>query len=199
MKAAFDFSHVTFISAGAGSGKTYRLTEELERALVERHIDPAGVIGTTFTVKAAGELKDRVRERLIGSGRPQLAERMSQALIGTVHSVCEKLLKRFAFELGISPQQNVLGIEDHRLFHQALDEILSLDDVRTMNRLAARLGIATWQTDVKRVADRARENAVGPTALMAMGTTSADTLLAFFPTPKRGDHLKVLLRTIDDA
>jgi ATP-dependent exoDNAse (exonuclease V) beta subunit len=199
MKSGSDFSHVTFISAGAGSGKTYRLTEELERALVDGHIDPAGVIGTTFTVKAAGELKDRVRERLIGSGRPQMAEQMSQALIGTVHSVCERLLKRFAFELGISPQQNVLGIEDHRLFHQALDEILSLDDVRTMNGLALRLGIATWQDDVKRVADRARENAVGPAALAAMGTTSADALLEFFPAPQAGDHRNVLLRALTDA
>ena len=84
------------------------------------------MIGTTFTVKAAGELNDRVRERLIGSGRTQLAEQMSQALLGTVHSVCERLLKRFAFELGLSPELNVLGIEDHRLFHQALDEVTDL-------------------------------------------------------------------------
>jgi ATP-dependent exoDNAse (exonuclease V) beta subunit len=199
MKDASDFSHVTFISAGAGSGKTYRLTEELERALVGGHVDPAGVIGTTFTVKAAGELKDRVRERLIGSGRPQLAEQMSQALIGTVHSVCERLLKRFAFELGLSPQQNVLGVEDHRLFHQALDEVLSLDDVRTMNGLATRLGIETWQDDVKRVADRARENAIGPASLVPMGVASADALLAFFPPPAPGDHRNVLSRAIADA
>ncbi len=97
------------------------------------------MIGTTFTVKAAGELKDRVRERLIGSGRTQLAEQMSQALVGTVHSVCERLLKRFAFELGLSTELNVLGLEDHRLFHQALDEVVALDDVRTMNVLEARL------------------------------------------------------------
>jgi len=199
MKAAADFSHVTFISAGAGSGKTYRLTEELERALVNGKIDPAGVIGTTFTVKAAGELRDRVRERLIGSGRPQLAEQMSQALIGTVHSVCERLLKRFAFELGLSPQQNVLGVEDHRLFHQALDEVLSLDEVRAMNGLADRLGIEVWQDDVKRVADRARENAVGPASLIAMGVASADALLAFFPAPAPGEHRSVLLRAIADA
>ena len=44
-----DFSHVTFVSAGAGSGKTRRLTEELERLLVEDAVDPARIIGTTFT------------------------------------------------------------------------------------------------------------------------------------------------------
>ena len=64
MSTPVDFSHVTFVSAGAGSGKTYRLTEELEAALLSG-VDPARVIGTTFTVKAAGELNEKVRERLI--------------------------------------------------------------------------------------------------------------------------------------
>ena len=72
--------NIHFISAGAGSGKTYRLTEELETALVDGGVNPAGVIGTTFTVKAAAELKERVRERLIASGRLQRAEQMAQAL-----------------------------------------------------------------------------------------------------------------------
>src|SRR5690606_39222752 len=95
------FAHVRFISAGAGSGKTYRLTEELEHALVRDGIAPARVIGTTFTVKAAAELRERVRERLIERGFIALAEQTAQALIGTVHSVSERLLRRFAFELGL--------------------------------------------------------------------------------------------------
>ncbi|MGH8310376.1 MAG: UvrD-helicase domain-containing protein, partial [Steroidobacteraceae bacterium] len=107
-----DFSHVRFISAGAGSGKTYRLTVELERALVEEGIRPSRVIGTTFTVKAAAELRERVRERLIQAGRAQLAEQTAQALIGTVHSVCERLLRRFAFELGLSPDLHVASLDD---------------------------------------------------------------------------------------
>ena len=193
-----DFSHVTFISAGAGSGKTYRLTAELERALVDG-MRPAAVIGTTFTVKAAGELNDRVRERLIRSGRPHLAEQMSQALIGTVHSVCERLLKRFAFEVGLSPELNVLGIEDQRLFHHALDDVVALDDVRSMNGLAARLSVGVWQDDVKRIADRARDNDVAADALITMGRESADALLAFFPAVERGDHRASLLGAIDAA
>jgi ATP-dependent helicase/nuclease subunit A len=193
-----EFAHVTFISAGAGSGKTYRLTEELERALVEG-TRPSGVIGTTFTVKAAGELNDRVRERLIGSGRIQLAQQMSQALIGTVHSVCERLLKRFAFELGLSPELNVLGIEDHRLFHQALDEVTDLDTVRTMNALAARLETGRWQEHVEKIAQRARDNDIDGDALRAMGTDSARALLEFFPRIRQGDHCAALLQAVDSA
>ncbi len=193
-----DFSHVTFIRAGAGSGKTYRLTEELERALRDG-VKPSGVIGTTFTVKAAGELQDRVRERLIRSGEAQRAEQMSQALIGTVHSVCERLLKRFAFELGLSPALNVLGVEDQRLFYQALDETTDLDQVRKMNVLAARLSIERWQDDVKKLADRARDNDIDSPALIAMGVESADSLLEFFPKTEHADHCAKLIRAVDSA
>ena len=55
-----EYEKIRFVSAGAGSGKTYRLTVELERALTERGIEPSRVIATTFTVKAASELSDRV-------------------------------------------------------------------------------------------------------------------------------------------
>ena len=58
-------SNIHFISAGAGSGKTYTITEQLEALLSNGQVSPAGVIATTFTRLAAGELKERVRSKLI--------------------------------------------------------------------------------------------------------------------------------------
>lgn len=195
-----DLSHVRFISAGAGSGKTYRLTEELERALVNDGIEPGRVIGTTFTVKAAAELRERVQERLIRSGRPALAEQSAQALIGTVHSVCERLLARFAFELGLSPELSVASLEDcGTFFHQALDETLSVPRVRRMNAVAAQLEIEDWRADVKALVDRARDNDIGPHALAAMGPASADALLALFPPPESGDWDEKLFTAVRRA
>jgi ATP-dependent exoDNAse (exonuclease V) beta subunit len=203
-----DLGHVRFISAGAGSGKTYRLTEELERALVEGGIAPSRVIGTTFTVKAAGELRERVRERLIRSGRAELAEQTAQALLGTVHSVCERLLKRFAFELGLSPELHVASLEDcAALFRQALDEALSATTVREMNAISARLdikdrdgkSIRDWRDDVKELIDSARDNDIGSDALREMGRMSAAALLAYFPAPKKGDWDDALLAAVRDA
>ena len=177
-----DLSHVAFISAGAGSGKTWRLTEELERLLVEEAVDPTRIIGTTFTVKAAAELRDRVRERLIASGRFALAEQSGGALIGTVHSVCERLLRRFAFELGLSPRLDVASVEDaRRLFDQALDDVMPRHRIRDMNGRGARLELRGWQGAVKRIADFARDNDLDAGALAAMGRENADALLAFFP------------------
>ena len=195
-----DFSHVTFVSAGAGSGKTWRLTEELERLLAEDGVDPARIIGTTFTVKAAAELRERVRDRLIASGRFELAEQSAGALIGTVHSVCERLLRRFAFELGLSPRLDVASIEDsERLFDQALDDVLDPQRIRDMNARGARLELGHWQGVVKRVADYARENDVGADALTAMGKENAAALLAFFPEPVAGELQPSLVGAIDHA
>jgi len=201
-KRAASFAHVRFISAGAGSGKTYRLTEELERALVDDGIAPGRIIGTTFTVKAAAELRERVRERLIASGRIALAEQTAQALIGTVHSVSERLLRRFAFELGLSPQLSVASLEDCAgFFNHALDDVLAPDPgaVRRMNEVAWRLGVDDWRADVKTIADRARENDLTPAALVDMGRRCADDLLAHFPRPERGDWDARLFRAVQGA
>ena len=195
-----DFSHVTFISAGAGSGKTYRVTKDLERALLEEGVRPDAIIGTTFTVKAAGELRDRVRETLIASGRSDLAQRMAQALLGTVHSVCEKLLSRFAFELGLSPQLNVMSLEDGvRLFNHALDDALTPESVHAMNRVAARLEQSDWRADVRRVADKMRENAMPPERMDAMAEANASALTRFFPAEHPGTRRSALLAAVRNA
>ena len=195
-----DFSHVTFVSAGAGSGKTRRLTEELERLFVEDGVEPARIIGTTFTVKAAAELRDRVRERLIAAGRFALAEQSGAALIGTVHSVCERLLRRFAFERGLSPRFDVASVQDsERLFDQALDDVLEAGRIRDMNVRGARLELDRWQAVVKRIADFARDNDLDAAALVTMGRENADALLDFFPEAADGDPSEALARAVDDA
>ena len=202
-----DLEHVRFISAGAGSGKTYRLTKELEQALCEGRVTPAAVIGTTFTVKAATELQDRVRTRLIRGGRSLLSAQMAQSLIGTVHSVCARLLGRFAFELGLSPEINVAVAEDGaRLFNQALDDVLSADRVREMNLRAWRLALVDdrlgtgWQDHVRRIAQEARSNDIDPANLPGMGRESAERFLGYFPEATCGaETVEVLLAAIEEA
>ena len=202
-----NLAHVRFISAGAGSGKTYRLTTELEKALTQGRVRPGAVIGTTFTVKAAHELHDRVRARLIRNGRPLLSEQMAQAMIGTVHSVCGRLLRRFSFELGLSPEVKVASVEDGaRLFSQALDEVLSAKRVRTMNLRAERLGLVdertsqSWDYHLRRIAEETRSNDIDPAVLPKMGRESADSFLGYFPDANCGDEAREeLLEAIKEA
>jgi ATP-dependent helicase/nuclease subunit A len=60
---------LNFISAGAGSGKTHRLTHILYSELAAKRVKAPGVIATTFTKKAAAELRERVRGFLLEQGK----------------------------------------------------------------------------------------------------------------------------------
>jgi ATP-dependent exoDNAse (exonuclease V) beta subunit len=200
-------SNIHFISAGAGSGKTYRLTEKLERLLSDGSVAPAGVIATTFTRLAAGELKERVRQKLIECGRLNTANQMEQALIGTVNGVCGELLHRFAFEAGLPPDQTVLEEKQgDLLFFQAMEQALAGDRnlVREMNAVSHRLQIVDrktlqWRQEVKTIVDAARANNQHPEDIRELGTTSADSLLTHFPAPTTRDLDQELLQAVSAA
>ena len=136
--------HIKFISAGAGSGKTYRLTEDLAAMLQSGEVHPSGVIATTFTRLAAGELRESLRQKLMNTGQHEQAAHMGHALIGTVNSICGQLLERFAFEAGLSPDQKVLEEGDaQRLFGESLEAALEQqsDRIRKLNGIAYRFGL----------------------------------------------------------
>ena len=192
-------TNIRFISAGAGSGKTYCLTEELAEALTGGHARPDGVIGTTFTNKAANELRERVRQGLIEAGKIRLANKMGQALLGTVNSVCGRLLERFAFEAGLSPNLEVLPEDDQLLFNQAVEESISLSEVHQMNDLSSRLGIDDWIKNVKDIVNKARANNMQPGDLIKFGQKNADVLLTFFPKPTTDNLWAILSNAVENA
>lgn len=191
---------IQFISAGAGSGKTYRITGYLFDELSSGRVRPEGVIATTFTKKAAAELVERVRRRLAEQQRHDLAASIGQALIGTVNGVCGQLLTRYAFEAGLSPDLAVLDEESGRLlFGQALEQAAGLSDIRRMNALAQRLGQQDWKTEIKRVVDMARANNLAAEDLPAQAERSLKDYLAFFPKPLARDPDEQLGKAIAKA
>jgi ATP-dependent exoDNAse (exonuclease V) beta subunit len=145
-------STLQFISAGAGSGKTYTLTKILGDELQKGSVQPGGVIATTFTVKAATELRERVRQHLLGSGLFDLANAMGQARIGTVNGVCGELLERFAFENGLAPTLQVVDEDQAKvLMQKTVDDVLSGEPVDEMIGLSWRLGIEDWRDDLRKL------------------------------------------------
>src|SRR5512138_2025814 len=94
---------VHVVSASAGTGKTFHLTGEVTKALVNGNARPEGVVAITYTKKAAAELESRIRTDLVRAGRGDLAARVRDGYLGTVHSVCERILREFALEAGNSP------------------------------------------------------------------------------------------------
>ncbi|ODS93853.1 MAG: hypothetical protein ABS45_00350 [Comamonas sp. SCN 65-56] len=177
---------LTFISAGAGSGKTHTLMQTLGGLLESAEIRASGVIATTFTKKAATELRERVRQHLLGAGRVDLANAMGQARIGTVNSVCGSLLQRFAFEAGMATRQQVLDeAQTAQLVREAIEMATSSEQAQAVSDLADRLGIQEWSKDIEALVAQARGNDIDPASLPEFARRNADDLLAHFPAPLR--------------
>ncbi|MDZ4833606.1 MAG: UvrD-helicase domain-containing protein [Candidatus Melainabacteria bacterium] len=132
LAAVFSVDKNVLVSAGAGSGKTH--------VLVERYIeilrnDPAltvdGIIAVTFTRKAAGEMRTRLKTRFrklteseaeSDRWRQCLAD-IDSARIGTIHSLCESILKQFPAESGIDPQFEVIDeVSQAQILEESIDQ-----------------------------------------------------------------------------
>ena len=65
--------NVTYINAGAGSGKTYTLTKILAEKLSKKEVKPSEVILTTFTELAAAEFKEKARQQILSTDTMEVA------------------------------------------------------------------------------------------------------------------------------
>ena len=106
--AAIEAPGLVFVSAGAGTGKTTVLVERFAKAVCERGLDVDSVLVITYTERAAGELRTRIRARLVQLGRDDLARALDGAWISTIHGFCMRLLKAYPFAAGVDPRFRVL-------------------------------------------------------------------------------------------
>src|SRR4051794_20958977 len=107
-QAIGDRSRSLLISANAGSGKTSVLVERFVRAVREDAIDPARILAITFTDKAAGELRERLRTRFLELGDREAARGTEGAFVSTIHGFCSRLLRAHAVAAGLDPGFAVL-------------------------------------------------------------------------------------------
>ena len=117
------------VSAGAGSGKTFMLTQRIAYALLNPELsgvtDIDQVLAITFTEAAAAEIKSRVRNKLREEGMADQALKVDACWISTIHGMCSRILHENALELGLDPQFGLIGdIEQARLLSQCMDEVL---------------------------------------------------------------------------
>lgn len=123
---------VHVITASAGSGKTYRLTQVLSERLSRTTEDSEPllraneVIATTFTVRAAADLLEKTQKRLLDDGNVTAAEEIGTALIGTVNSMSGRLVTEYAIDAGFSPEPRVLEESEQKtVFATAVDEVVA--------------------------------------------------------------------------
>jgi ATP-dependent exoDNAse (exonuclease V) beta subunit len=124
------------VEAAAGTGKTTELINRIVRVIAEGRADVRGIVAVTFTEKAAGELKLRLREGLederqrtgVGAAAARLADaaqQLEEAHVSTIHGFCADLLRERPVEARIDPLFRVLTEgQAERLFNQAFDRWL---------------------------------------------------------------------------
>lgn len=126
--------NVKYVSAGAGSGKTFYLTNLLSEKLSKNPIRPSEVILTTFTELAAAEFKEKAREALLNANMPDKAIELESGAIGTVHSVALGFVRKYWYLLGISPQVNIMSEADKAFYiNQSLASMVSNEDLEAFN------------------------------------------------------------------
>ncbi len=162
------------VVAGAGTGKTEVITRRIAWLVATRRARPAEILGLTFTDKAAAEMQLRV-DQLVPYG-------FADTAISTFHAFGDRLLREFAFELGISPDARVLSraetvmfLREH-LFELGLDAYLPLGDpTRFLGALATLFG-------------RCRDEDVSPADYRAYADRlAASATSAAVVTASRGD------------
>jgi ATP-dependent helicase/nuclease subunit A len=128
-----DLDTTLVVEAAAGTGKTTALVSRIVALVRSGRATLQGLIAVTFTEKAAGEMKLRLRTEIerARAGLPALAERarLDQALaelelahIGTIHALCADLLRERPIEAQVDPSFEVVAGDDQaRLYGQAFD------------------------------------------------------------------------------
>lgn len=94
------------ILAGAGSGKTRVITHRIAYLMEHEGINPYHILAITFTNKAANEMRERVN-RIVGEGAEQV-------WVSTFHSLCVRILMRFADRLGYGKNFTIYDTADQK-------------------------------------------------------------------------------------
>ena len=99
-----DTEGAVLVTAGAGSGKTRLLTHRIAYLVLEKGVKPYHILAITFTNKAANEMRERLLT-LLPDGAPSMQ-------ISTFHSLCVRILRRFADKIGFTRDFSIYGEDE---------------------------------------------------------------------------------------
>ncbi|NCN26664.1 UvrD-helicase domain-containing protein [bacterium] len=111
------------ILAGAGSGKTRVLTHRIINLIQEGVAMPGEILALTFTNKAAGEMRERVRRQLAEPGMP-----VDQIWLSTFHSMGAKLLREHAHLVGLDSSFSIFDSADQKTVVKTVMQEVGISD-----------------------------------------------------------------------
>ena len=112
--------------AGAGSGKTKVLTHKIAYLMKEKNVKPWNILAITFTNKAANEMKERIAN-LVGDDAQDI-------WMGTFHSICVKILRRFIDRIGFDTSFIIFDSSDQKTMVKGCMRDLGIDDKKMTDR-----------------------------------------------------------------
>lgn len=162
--------NTTFVSAGAGSGKTYRLTQDIARMITDGKCRAEEIILTTFTDAAAKELREKVRSTLYSEGLYEAAMNIDNAAIGTIHSIAYQFVSRYWYLLGISANVSIMDTEGSKFcISQSLASLPTEEDLKLFEEIFISLNVTKqkgfilkpnpdfWKEELKKIIDKTVE------------------------------------------
>lgn len=182
---AIDLSCHALVEASAGTGKTYTIENLVVRLLVEEaDLQLENILLVTFTEKATGELKQRIRQKIEQTldGDPGLCDAICKKLhesldnfdnapIFTIHGFCHTLLREFPFETGNLFEQELM--DDPPLLEKLLRKQIRSDwPKRFGERLYELLALAHFPDQPDAFIDN-----IVQLALRLSGDASRETLI----------------------
>jgi len=117
------------VFAGAGSGKTRVIVHRIAHLVLDHGVPPWRILAVTFTNKAAGEMKERL-DRLVPGASRDLA-------VGTFHSTCARLLRKYSKELGLSRDFAIYDDSDQKAMVSRVLKDMSFDEKRMPPKMVA--------------------------------------------------------------
>ena len=160
---------VHFITAGAGSGKTYTLTTELVKRIKKDGVSPSEVLLTTFTKAAAAEFQQKASSALLKAGMETESLQLAGAKIGTIDSVSQSFVEKYWYMLGLSPELNVIADTEVKIFeNESLDGVVEKENLKLFSDVQNCFKISVmadnravddpdfWKNHLKKVIEYAR-------------------------------------------
>lgn len=125
----------TIILAGAGSGKTRVLVHKVLYLMCEKKVNPQNILMVTFSNKAAGEMKERIKNLL----EFQDIQTTDKPTVATFHSLCARILRKSGNTIGIPSNFTIYDTNDQldtlKDCYEKLE--LSIKDIRPRSALDA--------------------------------------------------------------
>jgi ATP-dependent exoDNAse (exonuclease V) beta subunit len=197
-----DLDATLLVEAAAGTGKTTELVNRIVAVLAAGRGTVDSMVAVTFTEKAAGELKLRMRQRLElarqdtshdGEARRHLEDslaRLEEARVGTIHGFCADLLRERSVEAEVDPQFETLNeAESERLYREAFHTWMQEQLEHPSEGIRRTLRRSSWAAR-RRFGRRSKQATIGQTSGVDNGPMerlrSAGWTLAEwrdFPTP----------------